>query len=295
MARAITVEDLHPRKSGAFLVVLVDPKSARDRPLAKLGDEGYERDGALYVTTTSVWFERCQDQLRIWRAGPDTGRTLLFEASVVGTLLETGPTLLIVDAADSVSIDTALAPIRSGEQWPVVLGPSNTREPTLLAMPGHGVLALDFFPEDERVWRGAFHYRTEGDEHRSVFYFVTPRAAPTPEELGFARTVLDNVDAHVARAYRAVRAAVLEAPSDFGIATTEADGLASLPDSELPFRSPELTFYSDKEWLMRFAESDLLACQPYGVSVEFVGDLPKTVEVLSGEPYADLDGTPATD
>ena len=49
--------------------------------------------------------------------------------------------------------------------------------------------------------------------------------------------------------------------------------LLDVPVCELPFISPQCTFYAgDKQWLMRFAEGALDICEPYGVGVIFEGE-----------------------
>ena len=50
-------------------------------------------------------------------------------------------------------------------------------------------------------------------------------------------------------------------------------GLLDVPVCELPFSSPQCTFYArDKQWLMRFAEGELDICEPYGIGVIFEGE-----------------------
>ena len=57
--------------------------------------------------------------------------------------------------------------------------------------------------------------------------------------------------------------------------------LLDAPVSELPFSSPQCTFYAhDKQWLMRFAEGALDICEPYGIGVIFEGERPLCLENL---------------
>ena len=57
--------------------------------------------------------------------------------------------------------------------------------------------------------------------------------------------------------------------------------LLDAPVSELPFSSPQCTFYAhDKQWLMRFAEGELDICEPYGIGVIFEGKKPLCLEKL---------------
>ena len=57
--------------------------------------------------------------------------------------------------------------------------------------------------------------------------------------------------------------------------------LLDAPVCELPFSSPQCTFYArDKQWLMRFAEGALDICEPYGIGVIFEGERPLYLENL---------------
>ena len=57
--------------------------------------------------------------------------------------------------------------------------------------------------------------------------------------------------------------------------------LLDVPVCELPFSSPQCTFYAgDKQWLMRFAEGALDICEPYGIGVIFEGKKPLCLENL---------------
>ena len=57
--------------------------------------------------------------------------------------------------------------------------------------------------------------------------------------------------------------------------------LLDVPVCELPFSSPQCTFYAcDKQWLMRFAEGALDICEPFGIGVIFEGEKPFRLENL---------------
>lgn len=57
--------------------------------------------------------------------------------------------------------------------------------------------------------------------------------------------------------------------------------LLDVPVCNLPFSSPQCTFYTrDKQWLMRFAEGALDICEPYGIGVIFEGEKPLCLENL---------------
>ena len=57
--------------------------------------------------------------------------------------------------------------------------------------------------------------------------------------------------------------------------------LLDVPVCDLPFSSPQCTFYArDKQWLMRFAEGALDICEPFGIGVIFEGVKPLRLENL---------------
>ena len=57
--------------------------------------------------------------------------------------------------------------------------------------------------------------------------------------------------------------------------------LLDVPVCELPFSSPQCTYYArDKQWLMRFADGELDICEPYGIGVIFEGEKPLCLENL---------------
>lgn len=57
--------------------------------------------------------------------------------------------------------------------------------------------------------------------------------------------------------------------------------LLDVPVCDLPFSSPQCTFYAhDKQWLMRFSEGALDICEPYGIGVIFEGERPLCLENL---------------
>ena len=57
--------------------------------------------------------------------------------------------------------------------------------------------------------------------------------------------------------------------------------LLDVPVCDLPFSSPQCTFYAgDKQWLMRFAGGELDICEPYGIGVIFEGERPLCLENL---------------
>ena len=57
--------------------------------------------------------------------------------------------------------------------------------------------------------------------------------------------------------------------------------LLDVPVCDLPFSSPQCTFYAqDRQWLMRFVEGALDICEPFGIGVIFEGKKPLRLENL---------------
>ena len=57
--------------------------------------------------------------------------------------------------------------------------------------------------------------------------------------------------------------------------------LLDVPVCDLPFSSPQCTFYAhDRKWLMRFAEGALDICESFGIGVIFEGEKPLRLENL---------------
>ena len=57
--------------------------------------------------------------------------------------------------------------------------------------------------------------------------------------------------------------------------------LLDVPVCDLPFRSPQCTFYAqDRQWLMRFADGALDICEPFSIGVIFEGERPLRLENL---------------
>ena len=57
--------------------------------------------------------------------------------------------------------------------------------------------------------------------------------------------------------------------------------LLDVPVCDLPFSSPQCTFYArDKQWLMSFAEGALDICEPSGIGVIFEDEKPLRLENL---------------
>ena len=105
----------------------------------------------------------------------------------------------------------------------------------------------------------------------------TDRAGADDETILLAERIASDIDRYVKEAL-----AFLKDKLRRGHFLSEDElSLLDVPVCELPFSSPQCTFYAhDKQWLMRFAEGELDICEPYGIGVIFEGERPLCLENL---------------
>ena len=105
----------------------------------------------------------------------------------------------------------------------------------------------------------------------------TDRAGANDETTLLAGRIASDIDQHIKEAL-----AFLKDELGRGRFLSEDElSLLDVPVCNLPFSSPQCTFYAgDKQWLMRFAEGALDICEPYGIGVIFEGEKPLRLENL---------------
>lgn len=92
-----------------------------------------------------------------------------------------------------------------------------------------------------------------------------------------AERIASDIDRHVKEAFAFLKD---ELRREHCLSDDELS-LLDVPVCELPFSSPQCTFYArDKQWLMRFAEGELDICEPYGIGVIFEDEKPLRLENL---------------
>ena len=92
-----------------------------------------------------------------------------------------------------------------------------------------------------------------------------------------AERIAKNIDQHIKEALVFLKD---ELRQKYQLSEDEL-GLLDVPVCELPFSSPQCTFYArDKQWLMRFAEGELDICEPFGIGVIFEDEKPLRLENL---------------
>lgn len=150
-------------------------------------------------------------------------------------------------------------------------------------VPGLGTLTpVPRSPPGEQFWSGAFQYIEEGRKQGSTFYLcVQSDHEPSSEQREFARRVLAEIDQLIDDARRLLKDKLHSDPAFFGLDAEESKPILERGDDAPPFGMPEATFYPSPDWILRFAESSLPTCEPYGVAVAFIDTRPDHIEALS--------------
>ena len=92
-----------------------------------------------------------------------------------------------------------------------------------------------------------------------------------------AERIAKNIDQHIKEALVFLKD---ELGRGYSLSDDELS-LLDVPVCELPFSSPQCTFYTrNKQWLMRFAGGELDICEPYGIGVIFECEKPLRLENL---------------
>lgn len=111
-----------------------------------------------------------------------------------------------------------------------------------------------------------------------VFCLVSTDSADVDDETTMlAERIASDIDRHVKDALIFLKD---ELRREHCLSDDELS-LLDVPICDLPFSSPQCTFYArDKQWLMSFAEGALDICEPYGIGVIFEGEKPLRLENL---------------
>lgn len=126
-------------------------------------------------------------------------------------------------------------------------------------------------------WSGGFPVPA-GADPAVVNLVIEPPAPPQPATLRRVHDVVSRFDALVARAGEYCRVRLRE--EGYGLTAGELDRL-DLP--EPPWGLPEATVWTDRSWMIRFAESGLGMGDPYGILVTFDGTRPVDVQDAGDE------------
>ncbi|NQX27913.1 hypothetical protein HQQ81_11230 [Microbacteriaceae bacterium VKM Ac-2854] len=148
---------------------------------------------------------------------------------------------------------------------------------TTLTIPGHLTLEPLETPPGLVGWTGLLPFgasEATSDASRDgidVSVLLGDGDAVSELDLDFIAQTLSELDAVLQLGASAVRSAVAENPTRFGVRE----------DAEFGLDEPELTFGLGRAWTLRFADCTLPACLELGVAVYFEGGTPVEVDDLT--------------
>ena len=131
--------------------------------------------------------------------------------------------------------------------------------------------------DDGFIWYGETWIKSEIFGQVAFCLVSTDMADVDDETTLLAERIASDIDRHVKEAL-----VFLKDELRRGCFLSKDElSLLDVPVCDLPFSSPQCTFYAgDKQWLMRFAGGELDICEPYGIGVIFEGERPLCLENL---------------
>ena len=131
--------------------------------------------------------------------------------------------------------------------------------------------------DDGFIWYGEMKLKSEIFDQVAFCLVSTDGAEADDETTLLAERIVGDID-------RYVKEALVFLKDEFRrgcFLSKDELSLLDVPICNLPFSSPQCTFYArDKQWLMRFADGALDICEPYGIGVIFEGEKPLRLENL---------------
>ena len=131
--------------------------------------------------------------------------------------------------------------------------------------------------DDGFIWYAETGLKSEIFDQVAFCLVSTDGADMDDETTLLAERIASDIDQHI-------KEALVFLKDELGREHCLSDdelSLLDMPVCDLPFSSPQCTFYAgDKQWLMRFAEGELDICEPYGIGVIFEGEKPLRLENL---------------
>ena len=131
--------------------------------------------------------------------------------------------------------------------------------------------------DDGFIWYGEMKLKSEIFDQVAFCLVSTDGAEADDETTLLAERIVGDID-------RYVKEALVFLKDEFRrgcFLSKDELSLLDVPICNLPFSSPQCTFYArDRQWLMRFAKGELDTCEPYGIGVIFEGEKPLRLENL---------------
>ena len=130
--------------------------------------------------------------------------------------------------------------------------------------------------DDGFIWYAQLELKSE-NFGEVAFCLVCDRAEADDETILLAERIAGDIDLCIKEALAFLKD---ELGREYCLSDDELS-LLDVPVCDLPFSSPQCTFYvRDKQWLMSFAEGALDICEPYGIGVIFEDEKPLRLENL---------------
>ena len=131
--------------------------------------------------------------------------------------------------------------------------------------------------DDGFIWYVETELKSEIFDQVPFCLVSTDRADVDDETILLAERIASDIDQHIKEALVFLKD---ELRREHCLSDDELS-LLDVPVCDLPFSSPQCTFYAhDKQWLMSFAEGALDICEPYGIGVIFEDEKPLRLENL---------------
>lgn len=131
--------------------------------------------------------------------------------------------------------------------------------------------------DDGFIWYAQLELKSESFGEVPFCLVCKDETGADDETILLAERIASDIDQHIKEALVFLKD---ELRLKYQLSEDEL-GLLDVPVCNLPFSSPQCTFYAhDKQWLMRFAEGELDICEPYGIGVIFEDEKPLCLENL---------------
>ena len=131
--------------------------------------------------------------------------------------------------------------------------------------------------DDGFIWYAETGLKSEIFDQVAFCLVSTDRADVDNETTLLAERIASDIDRYVKEALAFLKDELRRGR----FLSRDELSLLNVPVCELPFGSPQCTFYAgDKQWLMSFAEGALDICEPYGIGVIFEDEKPLRLENL---------------
>lgn len=153
----------------------------------------------------------------------------------------------------------------------------------------YGNLKLSEKIDGEYFWSG---FSVKSTNAKMEFKEQIPISAFTKKKLirsssiQFIEKILDNVDFFLERAVSFLKETQGKNLTEYNIRDSELSEL-NLDIQSFPVDLPEINFYENNEWMIRFTTGRFYICDPYGIAIHFKQEEPVSVEDLSESEMID--------